>query len=152
MSSLTSTPAQPKFTGEACHKVEGKNRITIPASWRFEKEVTLYMIQKADKACVSVMTLAEVERIECEADGLEPMERSDFLETLGSRLREVQMDKGGRISLPEAFFPLLGLPEAKEVWLSGASKTFNIWSVRNFEAKKAGEEERGKALLRRLGI
>ena len=81
-----------------------------------------------------------------------PVLHSDFLETLGSRLREVQMDKGGRISLPEAFFPLLGLPEAKEVWLSGASKTFNIWSVRNFEAKKAGEEERGKALLRRLGI
>ncbi len=152
MSSTSQPAAQPKFTGEVRHKVEGKNRITIPSSWRFEEEVPLYMIQKADKACVAVMTQAEMERLERKADDLEAMERSEFLETLGGSIREVTMDKGGRISLPEDFFPLLGLPEAREVWLAGATTTFNIWSVKNFEAKKAGEAERSKALLRRLGI
>ena len=152
MSSTTQNSAAPKFTGEFCHKVEGKNRITIPAGWRFDQEVKLYLIPKSDRMCISVMTAAEMERIEKKADELEPMERSAFLEMLGGCVREVTLDKGGRISLPEEFFPRLGLPDAREVWLAGATTTFNIWSLDEFEAKKACEVERQNALKRRLGI
>ena len=152
MSSTNQNSAAPKFTGEFCHKVEGKNRITIPSGWRFDEEVPMYLIPKADKLCISVMTKAEMERLETKADELEPMERSDFLEMLGGCVREVTLDKGGRISLPEEFFPRLGLPDAREVWLAGATTTFNIWSVQEFEAKRAGEMERRNALKRRLGI
>ena len=152
MSSTTQNSAAPKFTGEFCHKVEGKNRITIPSGWRFDEEVKLYLIPKSDRICISVMTLAEMERLEKEADKLEPMERSEFLAMLGGCVCEVTLDKGGRISLPEKFFPRLGLPDAREVWLAGATTTFNIWSVKEFEAKKAGDMDRENALKRRLGI
>ena len=152
MSSSTQTPAAPRFRGEVCHKIEGKNRITIPAGWRFGEEVALYMIQKSDKACVSVMTQGELERLERKADDLSPMARSEFLEMLGGDVREVTMDKGGRISLPEDFFPLLGLPEAREVWLAGATDTFNIWSLKNFAENKAQQAARNYASKQLLGI
>ena len=152
MSSSTQTPPAPKFRGEVCHKIEGKNRITIPVAWRFGVEVTLFMIQKSDKACVSVMTQAEMERLERQADGLSPMERSEFLEMLGGDVREVSMDKGGRISLPEDFFALLGLPDAREVWLAGATDTFNIWSLKNFAENKAKQAARNYASKQLLGI
>ena len=152
MSSSSQTPTAPKFRGEVCHKIEGKNRITIPAGWRFGEEVALFMIQKSDKACVSVMTQAELDRLEQKADELTPMARSEFLEMLGGDVREVTMDKGGRISLPEDFFPLLGLPEAREVWLAGATDTFNIWSLKNFAENKAKQAARNYASKQLLGI
>ena len=152
MSSSKQTPAAPKFRGEVCHKIEGKNRITIPAGWRFGEEVALFMIQKSDKPCVSVMTQAEMDRLERKADDLSPMDRSEFLEMLGGDVREVTMDKGGRISLPDDFFPLLDLPEAREVWLAGATDTFNIWSLKNFAENKAKQAARNYASKQLLGI
>ena len=110
------------------------------------------MLQKSDKPCISVMTEAEMERLEQKADGLPPMERSEFLEMLGGEVREVTLDKGGRISIPEDFFPLLGLPEAREVWLAGATDTFNIWSLKNFEEKNVNQEARKYASKQLLGI
>ena len=117
-----------------------------------QQEVTLFMIPKSEKACVSVMTQAQLDRIVADAENLPAMERSNFFDMIGSSLREVTMDKGGRISLPEDFFPLLGLPVAREVWLAGSMRTFNIWSLANFEAQKTVEAERQYALKQKLGI
>ena len=152
MSSSIQNSAPPKFRASFRHKIEGKNRVTIPVGWRFGAEVKLFMLQKSDKPCVSVMTEAEMERLERKADGLSPMERSDFLEMLGGEVREVTLDKGGRISIPEDFFPLLGLPDAREVWLAGATDTFNIWSLKNFEEKNVNQEARKYASKQLLGI
>ena len=152
MPSTTQNPAAPRFTGAVRHKVEGKNRITIPSAWRFDEEVTLFMIPKSEKACVSVMTQAQLDRIMADAETLPLMERSNFFDMIGSDLREVTLDKGGRISLPEDFFPLLGLPEAREVWLAGSMRTFNIWSLANFDAQTSVEAERKFTLNQKLGI
>ncbi|MEA3211421.1 MAG: transcriptional regulator MraZ [Chthoniobacter sp.] len=140
----------PAFTGEFRHKVEGRNRITIPAKWRFEEEVELFMIPKTLKKCISVMTRAEVERITAEADTMEPEDRSNFLDTFGRHLRQATLDKAGRISIPDDLCKLFGI--AGEVFLSGSLATFNIWNVADFEANEAPEKARKESLMRRLGI
>src|ERR1700676_4215569 len=119
---LQNSPA-PRFTGEFCHKVEGRNRITIPSDWRFEDEIDLFMISKSLKKCISVMTQVKVDKLMADASGLDPAERSDFEDMLGSCLRRVTLDKGGRISIPDDFFGQLGFPKHKEVWLSGSMDT-----------------------------
>jgi division/cell wall cluster transcriptional repressor MraZ len=144
--------AAPRFTGEFCHKVEGRNRITIPSDWRFEEEVELFMIVKSLKTCVSVMMKPELDRLVAKADGLSADERSDFLDVLGSSLKRVTMDKGGRISIPEDFRNQLGLGNHKEVWLTGSMNTFNIWSIPDFETFKAQDKQRKEELKRKLGI
>jgi len=157
------TPTQnsdaPSFTGEFCHKVEGRNRITIPSDWRFAEEVDLFMIAKSLKKCISVMTKVEVDRLKAKANDMDPGERSDFLDMLGSSLRRVTLDKAGRISIPDEFFDQLGLPKNKEessknreVWLSGSLETFNIWGVADFEEFKAQDKIRKEELKRKLGI
>lgn len=152
MATNTQNPAAPKFTAAFCHKIEGKNRITIPAAWRFDEAVDLYMIDRSTQKCVAVMPLAEVERLRAKADEMEPVERSEFLDTFASSLRPVTLDKTGRVSIPEEFFSLLGLPEGREVWLSGSLDTFNIWSVKNFQQFQEAEKTRKETLKRKLGI
>ena len=152
MPSIVQNSAAPRFTGEFCHKVEGRNRITIPSDWRFEEEVELFMIAKSLKSCISVMMKPELDRLEQKADALPPDERSDFLDMLGSSLKGVTVDKGGRISIPDEFHSQLGFPKHKEVWLTGAMHTFNIWSIPDFESFKAQDKLRKEELKRKLGI
>ena len=152
MPSPIPTAQTPRFMGDARHKVEGRNRITIPAAWRFGEEVELFMIAKSEKTCVLVMTQVELDRILADAEKLEAMERSNFFDMIGRSVIPVTMDKGGRITLPEKFFPLLGLPEAREVVLAGSMKTFSVWSVENFDAQTAGDAPREYALKYKLGI
>ena len=152
MPSPIPTAQTPRFMGDARHKVEGRNRITIPAAWRFGEEVELFMIAKSEKTCVLVMTQVELDRILADAEKLEAMERSNFFDMIGRSVIPVTMDKGGRISLPEKFFPLLGLPEAREIVLAGSMKTFSIWGVANFDAQTAGDAPREYALKYKLGI
>ena len=141
----------PAFTGEFRHRIEGKNRITIPAAWRFEQEVDLFMIRKTLEKCIAVMPRCEVERIKAEAnEEMEPEDRSRFMSFFGRNLRQVTLDKGGRISIPDDFCKRLGIEG--EVMLSGSVETFNIWNVADFEAAHPEDEERRASVLRRHGI
>ena len=94
----------------------------------------------------------ELDRLIAKADSLPADERSDFLDVLGSSLKRVMMDKGGRISIPDEFFDQLGFPKHKEVWLTGSMNTFNIWSTSDFETFKAQDKLRKEELKRKLGI
>ena len=140
----------PAFTGEFRHKVEGKGRVTIPAKWRFEEEVEMFMIAKSAKRCITVLTRDEVERMKAEIRALPPEERSDLMDIFGRNLRQVTLDKGGRITIPEEFGTQLKI--SGEVMLSGSMDSFSIWNVDDFEANKVAEEARKTMLLRKLGL
>ncbi len=152
MALSTQSSAAPKFAANFCHKIEGKNRITIPSAWRYDEEVTMYMTARATQRCVAVMPWSEVERIAGTVDASNPRERSEMLDTLGSDLKQVTLDKTGRISIPDDFFELLNLPSGREVWLSGSLNMFNIWSVEEFEKFQEAEKARKEALKRKMGI
>jgi len=144
--------AAPVFTGEFRHKIEGKNRITIPSAWRFEQEVDLFMIRKTQAKCISVMPLCEVERIKSVANAKSPKERSAFLDFFGGNLRRVTLDKAGRISIPDDLCKRMNI--SGEVMLSGSVETFNVWNVTDFESAnpEAEDEVRRTNVLGELGI
>lgn len=150
MATTTQNSLAPAFAGEFRHKVEGKNRITIPAKWRFEEEVELFFVLKTLKKCIAVMTRDEVERIKAQANDFSPEDRSFFLDSFGRSLRQATLDKAGRLSIPDDLVKALGI--SGEVWLSGSVDTFNIWTIADFEAEQAVEKSRSESMLRRLGI
>jgi MraZ protein len=151
MVNLNQNAVAPAFTGEFRHKVEGKGRVTIPAKWRFEDEVEMFMILKTAKRCVAVLTREEVERIKAEIREEMPAdERADVLDIFGRNLRQVTLDKGGRITIPEDFCTQLRI--SGEVMLSGSVERFNIWNVKDFEANKDSEEARKENLMKKLGL
>lgn len=152
MATSIQNSSSPVFAGKFCHKIEGKNRITIPSPWRFGEEVQLFMIPKSLKRCVAVFTQSQLDRLMAEADTLEPEDRANFLDTIGSDMCQVTLDKAGRISIPEEFFPLLNLPENREVWLTGSVLTFNIWSSAEYATEAARASTHNESVKRRLGI
>lgn len=150
MVNLNPSLTPPAFTGEFRHKVEGKGRVTIPSKWRFEEEVEMFMIAKSAKHCITVLTRAEVERMKAKLSELPADERADLLDIFGRNLRQVTLDKGGRITIPEEFctqFKISG-----EVWLSGSVDSFSIWNVADFESNKSAEEARKATLMKKLGL
>jgi DNA-binding transcriptional regulator/RsmH inhibitor MraZ len=62
----------------------------------------------------------------------------------------VTLDKAGRITIPDEFCTRFSL--SKEVWLSGAVDTFNIWNVSEFEADRARQEAAAADVMSQLGI
>jgi Uncharacterized protein conserved in bacteria len=136
MVNLIQNSSAPVFTGEFPHRVEGKNRLTIPADWRFGEEVELFLTPRSNKRCIGVFTRAEVERLKGVATAnMTPAERADFLDKFGRKMRRVVMDKGGRISLPEELRTAFKID--KDVMFSGAVDTFNIWNPADFQAETA---------------
>ena len=150
MVNLNQNAEAPAFTGEVRHKVEGKGRVTIPAKWRFEQEVEMFMIVKSAKRCITVLTRAEVNRMKAEMGSLPADERADLLDIFGRNLRQVTLDKGGRITIPEDFCTQLKI--AGEVMLSGSVESFSIWNVADFETNKTAEEARKANLMKKLGL
>jgi|688.fasta_scaffold393357_2 MraZ protein len=150
MSDSNQNSKTPVFSGEFRHKIEGKNRITVPAAWRFEEEVELFMIRKTHEKCISVMPRCELERIKGETNMMNPEDRAEFLHQFGRNVRQVTLDKGGRISIPDEFCKKLGIEH--NVMLSGCLDTFRIWNVAEFEAAFPEDEERRARVLRKHGI
>jgi len=150
MATINQNSDAPAFTGEFRHRIEGKNRITIPSAWRFGEEVELFMIRKTLEKCISVMPRCEVERLKAKADEMPPEDRSHFLHFFGRNLRQVTLDKAGRISIPDEFCKRLGIEG--EVMLSGSVVTFNIWNVSDFEAAHPEDDDHRASVLRRHGI
>jgi MraZ protein len=146
---IQNSPA-PVFTGEFPHKVEGKNRLTIPADWRFGEEVELFLTPRTNKKCIGVFTRAEVDRLRTVAtEKMSPADRANFLDKFGRKMRRVVMDKAGRISLPEDLRTAFHIE--KDVMFSGAVDTFNIWNPADFKsemARNGGDDD----VMAQLGI
>lgn len=146
---IQNSPA-PVFTGEFCHRIEGRNRLTIPADWRFGEEVELFLTPRTQKRCIGVFTRAEVERLKAVAtEKMTPEKRAAFLDQFGRKMRRVLMDKGGRITLPDDLRTAFKID--KDVVLSGAVDTFNLWNAADFEAAKAVESP-DDDVMAQLGI
>jgi MraZ protein len=149
MNLIQNSPA-PVFTGEFPHRVEGKNRLTIPADWRFGEDVELFLTPSKKKKCIAVFTRAEVERLKAVAtESKTPIERANFLDKFGRQMRRVVMDKGGRISLPDELRTAFQID--KDVVFSGAVDTFNIWNPADFAAEKTSDDG-GDDVMAQLGI
>jgi division/cell wall cluster transcriptional repressor MraZ len=140
----------PVFFGEFVHAIDGKNRITIPAPWRFKEEVELFLIPSTSSNCLKVMGRAELERIRAQAAAMPGPQRAAFQRRLGSQGRQVMLDKSGRLSLPDEFcqqFKLSG-----EVTLSGALENFEVWNTDEWNAAHASTKAVGDALMSEFGL
>ena len=138
----------PVFMGEFCHAIDGKNRITIPSSWRFVTE--LFLIPSTSNPCLTVMTRTELDRIRAKASTYPGPQRMAVLRHIGSQGHQVELDKAGRLSLPENVCKQLKL--SGEVTMSGALETFEIWNTDDWKAAHAGTKAVADALLPDLGL
>ncbi len=130
----------PTFSGEFCHGVDPKGRVTIPASWRKSDADEFYLMVDRSNSFVRAMSperfRAVAEKIEKDP-AVTPKDRTVFLRHFYSRAMNQTADKQGRLLLPENARKQVGL--AEEVVLVGAFDTFEVWNKARWEATQQTE-------------
>ena len=119
------TNAAPIFSGTYRHALDGKNRITIPSRWRRSDHDEFFLIPNRRNTFLHVMPperfRGAAEKAKA-AEGASAQEIAVFLRHFYSRSQHVEMDKQGRLLVPEEFCQTLSLHG--EIVLLGALETF----------------------------
>lgn len=146
------------YVGTFRHGLDVKNRLTIPAKWRFpgdegeasylalpnpNRSITVYppkMVASLEEKIQRVSMLGDEQELRALTRIFGPAERFGC-------------DRQGRISLPDALRAHAGL--VKETVLVGTITTFHIWEAGRyaaFVAKTADDPSADPAVLRKYGL
>jgi MraZ protein len=130
----------PIFSGEFCHALDGKNRITIPSRWRAGDADEFFLMADRTGTFLRAMPPDEFRAVgEKLADNpqITAKDRAVFMRQFYSRSRQAIADKQGRLVVPEELCQQLNL--RGEIYLVGAHDTFELWSREAWQATKQVE-------------
>lgn len=146
------------FRGEFNQKVDGKARVSIPASFRRVLEsgdpqatastpARFVMVYGGERAFLECYTLTEMRRIEKRIARMKQGDRARrYLEAqLITRSLEVEVDPDGRIVLPPKGRDKIGLSadvlrDGAETVFAGALDRFHIWNRPDYDAQIAAQD------------
>jgi MraZ protein len=142
------------FMGEYQHSLDDKGRLIMPAKFRDELSENFVVTRGLDN-CLFVYPTEEWRILEEKLKTL-PMTSKDaraFVRFFFSGANECEMDKTGRISLPQNLRDHAGLE--KEVVIIGVSNRVELWSKDrwdNYMTDTADSYEEIAETMERLGI
>lgn len=143
----------PIFSGEFCHALDPKNRVTIPARWRATEADEFYLMADRSGQFLKVMPpeqfRAVAEKLKTDPK-ITPKERTVFLRLFYSGAQQVVSDKQGRVIIPEELGKAVGL--STEVVLVGALETFELWNPAAWAATKQSEESTFERVADLIGL
>ena len=139
------------FLGEAKHRLNAKNQVTIPAQFRSvlsedERKKGFYLVRPSDE-CLHLYTHSEIsQRMEQVKAVLRPAGRREITR----RIRAVDMDGQGRIVIPDDVKKEVGI--RKEVVVVGNADRIEIWSPTNLErvTRKTSSNKQVTEIMRDL--
>ncbi len=118
------------FLGEYRHSIDNKDRLTVPARFRELMDEGAYIVRGFDRNLM-VLTAKAFEAISHRLDQMsvtDPLTRALRRLIIGSASR-LEIDKAGRILLPEFLCQTAGLGCDHEAILVGQGSYFEIWSA-----------------------
>jgi MraZ protein len=123
--------SKPFYVGTHRHTLDAKNRLTIPAKWRFagDDEQEVYLALPHPGGYVLVLPPAEVAKLyeRISALPLSDEKAQEFQLKFFSQAHQFGCDKQGRINLPEALLKRAGID--RDVVLVGTLNKFGLWSA-----------------------
>lgn len=141
------------FTGIHHGKLDEKNRVTIPAAWRFDGDTTFLAMFHPALGVIVVFPPAMADRIRDAAlqVTVSDPDKMDALSILGQNSLQVVCDKAGRITLNEHVVHEAAL--AHDVVFRGSFTTFQIAAPVPPKADRDSEATRTiLRALRELGL
>jgi len=141
------------------HNVDAKGRVFIPARWRNDLGdiIIVYrgIIKPDDVKCLFGMSLDEWTKFSQKLQSLSlgKMDAQRLIRKIFSGASECEVDKTGRILLPQTLREYAGIEE--EVVLNGMGKRIEIWNPAMYEYHDSlGDELSDSALdaLMELGV
>lgn len=117
------------FSGEFLHALDEKNRVTIPSDWRSETGPTEFFVVPDQRGeFLMVMPAREFRRVNDVVSAnpaISPQEKRSFVRQFYSRSRKCNMDRQGRMLIPEEHRKQVGLKG--EVMMVGTQARFEVW-------------------------
>ena len=142
-----------RFRGESHHKVDGKGRVSIPASFRrvleagdpnytegLNPELVIVYGDTRRKylECYTVQAIEEVDgKIEALPRG--SLERRMLQRLFNGQSHATSVDETGRLVLPAKLREKIGL--SSEALFTGAGDTFQIWEPSTYESEELAATE-----------
>lgn len=120
--------------GEFRHSIDPKGRITIPSKFRDELDEGFVMTKGLDN-CLFLYPLCEWEKIESKLKSLPITNKNvrSFVRTFFSGATDANIDKQGRVLIPQNLREHALIEIDKEAVIIGVSTRIEIWSHKNWE-------------------
>jgi MraZ protein len=121
------------FLGEYRHSIDSKDRLTVPARFRELMNEGAFIVRGFDRNLM-VLTPKAFESLSQNMGQMsitDPLTRKLRRLIIGSASR-LEIDKAGRILIPEFLGQLAGLSSNKEAVLVGQGNYFEIWSSQDW--------------------
>lgn len=142
------------YTWQYRHKVDEKNRVSVPAQWRPAEAgtvLTLMVWPKSNEGiCLRVLPPKKMESMakDIEAMPSDDPKKSVLKRFFGSRSTQVTLDKVGRITIPDEMAKAAGIK--KEAVLVGVVDAFEIWNVERYARVESSDEIMAQEAFKRL--
>jgi MraZ protein len=137
------------FLGEFEHTIDDKGRVAIPA--RFREELgERFVLTRGFEQCLQAFPRTMWEDLSAKIDRLplgNPQART-LRRMLFSPAAEVEIDRQGRILIPQGLREYAGL--AEEVLITGMSTYFELWSGERWRALQDELSSSGAAVAEQL--
>ena len=151
---MTPTPNSAQiFSGEFCHSLDPKNRVTIPAKWRVTDADEFHLFRDRSGNFIRVMPPVQFRAVAAKLaanPSIAPKDQSASLRYFYSQAQSAVADKQGRLLVPEEFSKAIGL--AGEVTLVGSLDTFELWNPSAWAQVKQAEASTFDRVADLLGL
>jgi len=138
------------FLGTNNHTIDDKGRLTLPAKWRAELASGVVVTRGLDE-CLFVFPLAKFETIAAEIDqtGIELADARQWARYIAGMAEQLEVDKQGRILLPENLRQFGGLNG--EVVVLGVVSRIEIWNPAKYRENNLAVESNAAVVAERMG-
>ena len=140
------------LTGEYDATLDEKNRISLPANFRRDLDVSYMHITEGNEKCLRLYTPLEWEKVVNEImDNTNPYNKTgrDLRRRIIGPAHKVEIDKVGRIPVPSSLREYSGI--LKECMVVGQIEYIEIWSKDNYTAFKQADDEDFEIASEELG-
>lgn len=133
------------FVGTKEYSVDEKGRVVLPPKYREELAGEIMIFKDIVYDCIRVYPFTEYEKYITELDNeiLSDRNAEILLDRAISRAESVQLDKQGRIMIPQKMRDSIGID--KEVLVIGKRTRFEIWTKEAYDVEFSDDKEAIKA-------
>jgi MraZ protein len=130
------------FLGEYRHSIDNKDRLTIPARYRELLDEGAYILRGLDNNLMVLTTKAfeAISKRIFQMSMTDPLARKLRRLIIGSASR-IEIDKVGRILIPEFLCQKAGISCEQEAVLVGQGNYFEIWSSEEWALQQQALDE-----------
>jgi len=138
------------FVGTKEYSVDEKGRVVLPPKYRDDLAGEIMIFKDIVYDCIRVYPYTEYEKYIAELDNeiLSDRNAEILLDRAISRAESVQLDKQGRIMIPQKMRDSIGID--KEVLVIGKRTRFEVWTKAAYDAEFNDDREALRAYEDRI--